>query len=109
MKKFYVTTAIDYVNAAPHIGHAYEKIAADVIARYYRMRAYDVRFLTGTDEHGIKVEKSAQAAGKSPIEFCDEIAATFQKSWVNLNLSFDYFIRTTEARHPDQCNQGWHQ
>jgi len=99
MKKFYVTTAIDYVNAAPHIGHAYEKIAADVIARYYRMRAYDVRFLTGTDEHGIKVEKSAQAAGKSPIEFCDEIAATFQKSWVNLNLSFDYFIRTTEARH----------
>ncbi|MCA0314158.1 MAG: methionine--tRNA ligase [Candidatus Melainabacteria bacterium] len=99
MKKFYVTTAIDYVNAAPHIGHAYEKIAADVIARYYRMRGYDVFFLTGTDEHGSKVEKSALAAGKTPIAFCDEIAETFKKSWLNLGLSFDYFIRTTEERH----------
>ncbi|HNN63678.1 MAG TPA: class I tRNA ligase family protein, partial [Candidatus Obscuribacter sp.] len=68
MKKFYVTTAIDYVNAAPHIGHAYEKIAADVVARYYRLRGFDVFFLTGVDEHGSKVEKSAQAAGKTPIE-----------------------------------------
>ncbi|MDX1988936.1 MAG: methionine--tRNA ligase [Candidatus Obscuribacter sp.] len=99
MKKFYVTTAIDYVNAAPHIGHAYEKIAADVVARYYRLRGFDVFFLTGVDEHGSKVEKSAQAAGKTPIQFCDEISSTFEKSWRNLNLSFDYFIRTTEERH----------
>jgi methionyl-tRNA synthetase len=69
MNKFYVTTAIDYVNAAPHIGHAYEKIAADVIARYYRMRGYDVRFLTGVDEHGIKIQRSAEAVGKTPPGF----------------------------------------
>ena len=99
MKKFYVTTAIDYVNAAPHIGHAYEKIAADVMARFYRLRGYDVFFLTGVDEHGSKVEKSAQAAGKTPIEFCDEMATKFKQSWLNLNLTFDHFIRTTEERH----------
>lgn len=99
MKKFYVTTAIDYVNAAPHIGHAYEKIAADIIARYYRMQGYDVRFLTGVDEHGTKVEKSAQAANKPPIEFCDEMALKFEQSWRNLNLTNDYFIRTTQAGH----------
>ncbi|MBS2008202.1 MAG: methionine--tRNA ligase [Cyanobacteria bacterium SZAS TMP-1] len=99
MKKYYVTTAIDYVNAAPHIGHAYEKIAADVIARFYRVRGYDVFFLTGVDEHGSKVEKSAQAAGKTPQEFCDEMAAKFEHSWKNLNLTYDHFMRTTEARH----------
>lgn len=99
MNKFYVTTAIDYVNAAPHIGHAYEKIAADVIARYYRMRAYDVLFLTGVDEHGIKIQRSAEAVGKTPQAFCDEISEMFKESWANLNLSFDRFIRTTEPAH----------
>ena len=99
MKKFYVTTAIDYVNAAPHIGHAYEKIAADVVARYHRLNGANVFFLTGVDEHGSKVEKSAEAAGMTPIAFCDQISSTFEKSWRNLNLSFDYFIRTTESRH----------
>lgn len=99
MKKFYVTTAIDYVNAAPHVGHAYEKIAADVVARYYRLKGHEVFFLTGVDEHGSKVEKSAIAAGKTPIAFCDEISDTFRKSWANLNLSFDRFIRTTEPAH----------
>lgn len=99
MKKFYVTTAIDYVNAAPHIGHAYEKIAADVIARYYRLNGYDVFFLTGVDEHGSKVEKSAEAAGMSPKAFCDQISKTFEQSWLNLGLSFDRFIRTTEPVH----------
>ncbi|MBK9620224.1 MAG: class I tRNA ligase family protein [Candidatus Obscuribacter sp.] len=69
MKKFYVTTAIDYVNAAPHIGHAYEKIAADVVARYHRLNGANVFFLTGVDEHGSKVEKSAEAAGMTPIAF----------------------------------------
>jgi len=99
MDKYYITTAIDYVNASPHIGHAYEKIAADILARYQRMHGKDVFFLTGVDEHGSKVEKSAAAAGKSPEEFCHEMSAKFEQAWRNLNLSFDYFIRTTEPKH----------
>ena len=99
MEKYYITTAIDYVNASPHIGHAYEKIAADILARYYRMHGRDVFFLTGVDEHGSKVEKSAAAAGKTPEAFCDEMSAKFEQAWRNLNLSFDSFIRTTEDRH----------
>ena len=97
--KYYVTTAIDYANAAPHIGHAYEKIAADVVARYQRLLGKDVFFLTGTDEHGIKVEKAAAAAGKSPQEFVDEIAGKFEDAWKRLMLSNDFFIRTTQDRH----------
>ncbi len=97
--KYYVTTAIDYANAAPHIGHAYEKIAADVVARYQRLLGKDVFFLTGTDEHGIKVEKAAAAAGLSPKEFVDGIAGKFQDAWKRLLISNDYFIRTTEERH----------
>ncbi|HEY9772178.1 MAG TPA: methionine--tRNA ligase [Planktothrix sp.] len=99
MGKYYITTAIDYVNASPHIGHAYEKIAADILARYHRMQGDDVFFLTGVDEHGSKVEKSAAQAGKSPEQFCDEMAALFEAAWRKLNLSYDYFIRTTEERH----------
>jgi methionyl-tRNA synthetase len=99
MQKFYVTTAIDYVNAAPHIGHAYEKIAADVLARHYRMRGRDVYFLTGSDEHGSKIEKSAHAQNKSPKAFCDEMSQKFKEAWGSLNLSFDKFIRTTEPNH----------
>jgi len=99
MEKYYVTTAIDYVNASPHIGHAYEKIAADVLARYHRMQGKEVFFLTGVDEHGSKVEKSAQAAGKTPIEFCNETSAKFEHAWRNLDISFDRFIRTTEESH----------
>lgn len=99
MSKYYVTTAIDYVNAPPHIGHAYEKIAADILARYHRLKGDDVFFLTGVDEHGSKVEKSAAAAGMTPKQFCDELAAKFEQSWRNLNVSFDSFIRTTEDRH----------
>jgi methionyl-tRNA synthetase len=99
MEKYYITTAIDYVNASPHIGHAYEKIAADILARYHRIRGNDVFFLTGVDEHGSKVEKSAQAAGKTPQAFCDEISAKFKEAWQNLDISFDSFIRTTEDRH----------
>jgi methionyl-tRNA synthetase len=97
--KYYVTTAIDYVNAAPHIGHAYEKIAADIVARHQRLLGRDVFFLTGTDEHGIKVEKAATAAGLSPQAFVDEIAGKFQNAWKQLGLSYDWFIRTTEPRH----------
>lgn len=99
MKKFYVTTAIDYVNASPHIGHAYEKIAADIVARYHRSTGKEVFFLTGVDEHGSKVEKSAQEAGKNPKEFCDEMSSKFKEAWAELNLSFDHFIRTTDGHH----------
>lgn len=99
MEKFYVTTAIDYVNATPHIGHAYEKIAADIIARYYRIRGRKVFFQTGVDEHGSKVEKSAIEAQKTPKEFCDEMAGKFQAAWQKLNLSYDKFIRTTDDYH----------
>ena len=99
MNKFYVTTAIDYVNASPHIGHAYEKIAADIVARYHRTRGKEVFFLTGVDEHGSKVEKSAVEAGKKPQEFCDDMSAKFKDAWGNLNLSFDHFIRTTDDYH----------
>lgn len=99
MKKYYVTTAIDYANAAPHIGHAYEKIAADIMSRFYRMQGADVFFLTGLDEHGTKVERSAQAAGLKPQEFCNQIAASFEKAWQGLNIKYDHYIRTTNAEH----------
>jgi methionyl-tRNA synthetase len=99
MEKFYVTTAIDYVNASPHIGHAYEKIAADILARYYRLKGRDVFFLTGVDEHGSKVERAAQQAGVTPKVFCDQMSGKFEQAWKALGLSYDYFIRTTEDRH----------
>ena len=99
MERFYITTAIDYVNASPHIGHAYEKIAADILARHNRIRGREVFFLTGVDEHGSKVQKSAEAAGKTPQAFCDEMAEKFRHAWKALDLSFDYFIRTSEERH----------
>ncbi len=97
--KFYITTAISYVNGEPHLGHAYEAISTDVIARFKRLDGYDVHFLTGTDEHGQKVEKTAQAAGKETRAFCDEIAAHFEQMTQDLNISNDEFIRTTEERH----------
>ncbi len=100
MEKYYVTTAIDYANAPPHIGHAYEKIAADIIARYQRLTGKKVFFLTGTDEHGSKVEKAALAAGfESPLAFVDETSSKFKEAWRRLLISNDDFIRTTEERH----------
>jgi methionyl-tRNA synthetase len=99
MPKFYVSTAIDYVNAAPHIGHAYEKIAADILARYYRLKGYEVFFLTGVDEHGLKVEKAAKAANITPETFCDQMSVKFIDAWQNLSISYDHFFRTTEERH----------
>lgn len=98
-KTFYVTTPIYYVNDVPHIGHAYTTVAADVIARYRRLTGYDVFFLTGTDEHGQKVEKSAQQAGETPIQLADRVVERFQSLWRTLNISNDDFIRTTEERH----------
>jgi methionyl-tRNA synthetase len=96
---FFVTTAIDYVNDVPHLGTAYEKIAADAIARYRRLRGDDTYFLMGNDEHSTNVEKAATAKGLDPQKYCDMMAQTFQTTWKKLNISYDGFIRTTEPRH----------
>jgi methionyl-tRNA synthetase len=98
-KKFYITTAIDYPNNRPHIGTAYEKIGADVIARYYRLAGYDTFFLMGTDEHSQNVEKAARQEGISPENFLERLVPEFREAWKRLNISFDDFIRTTERRH----------
>ena len=97
--KFYVTTPIYYVNARPHIGHAYTTIAADVLALHARMQGHDTWFLTGTDEHGQKVQRSAQAAGISPQQFADEVSATFRSLWQRMGIRYDQYIRTTDAAH----------
>jgi methionyl-tRNA synthetase len=99
MNKFYLTTAIDYVNGAPHVGHAYEKIMADVIARHMRQRCDDVYFLTGTDEHGIKLQKTAAEKGITPQELCDINSKKFIDAWKNLEISYDQLIRTTDSEH----------
>ncbi len=106
-KSFYITTAISYVNGPPHLGHAYEAISTDVIARFKRLDGFDVMFLTGTDEHGQKVEKTARANGKEPSDFCDDIAARFQEMARSLNISNDDFIRTTEPRHHESVQEIW--
>jgi methionyl-tRNA synthetase len=98
-QKFYLTTPIYYVNARPHIGHAYSTIAADVIARRHRLLGDDTFFLTGTDEHGQKVERSAAAAGIPPQQFTDEVSATFRSLWDRMGITYDDYIRTTEPRH----------
>ncbi|MCC5022461.1 MAG: methionine--tRNA ligase [Candidatus Synoicihabitans palmerolidicus] len=99
MKTFYITTAIDYVNGSPHLGHAYEKVLTDVIARFRRMMGDEVYFLTGTDEHGQKIQQSARARGVAPQAFVDAIAPQFQEMCNRLEISNDDFIRTTEERH----------
>jgi len=96
---YYVTTPIYYVNDVPHIGHAYTTIAADVLARFKRMDGYKVHFLTGTDEHGQKIERAAQAKGEKPIELADRVVERFKTLWSRLNISYDDFIRTSEDRH----------
>ena len=98
-KTFYVTTPIYYVNDKPHIGHAYTTVAADIISRYKRMCGYDVFFLTGTDEHGQKMEQSAEKQNMKPIELADKNNARFRELWKILNISHDDFIRTTQERH----------
>ncbi|BDV42567.1 methionine--tRNA ligase [Geotalea uraniireducens] len=98
-RTFYVTTPIYYVNDVPHIGHAYTTLAADVLARYKRLKGYDVFFLTGTDEHGQKVEKAANAAGETPLELADRVVKRFQALWEKLDISYSDFIRTTQERH----------
>lgn len=98
-KRFYLTTAIDYLNGVPHLGHAYEKVITDVIARAHRSLGEEVFFLTGLDEHGQKVQQAAQAEGKEPQAYCDELAAVWRAFAARLNLTNDDFIRTTEPRH----------
>ena len=98
-KKFYITTPIYYVNARPHIGHAYTTIACDTIARRHRMLGEDTFFLTGTDEHGQKIERAVEGSGKTPHKFADEISAEFRALWDRMGLTYDDFIRTTSDRH----------
>jgi len=104
---FYITTPIYYVNDAPHIGHAYTSIACDCLARFKRLDGYEVKFLTGTDEHGQKVEKSALKKGKNPQKFCDEISIKFKDLAKFLGISYDDFIRTTENRHKKAAQEFW--
>ncbi|MGB2603795.1 MAG: methionine--tRNA ligase [Candidatus Sulfotelmatobacter sp.] len=104
-KKFYITTPIYYVNARPHIGHAYTTIACDTIARRQRLLGADTFFLTGTDEHGQKIERAAQAAGKTPQQYADEISAEFRRLWKRMGISNDDFIRTTEDRHQKRVQE----
>lgn len=99
--KFYITTPIYYINAAPHIGHAYTTTVADVLARYYRLQLgkEQAYFLTGTDEHGMKVAEAAKKQGLAPQDFCDQVSAQFKEAWADLGIEYDYFIRTTETKH----------
>jgi methionyl-tRNA synthetase len=97
--KFYITTPIYYPSAKLHIGHTYCTTIADSLARYHRLKGDDVMFLTGSDEHGQKIQRAAEAKGMTPIEYVDEIVALFQQLWKKLNISNDDFIRTTEKRH----------
>ena len=98
-KKFYITTPIYYVNDVPHIGHAYTTVATDTIARYKRLKGHDVLFLTGTDEHGQKVEKTALSNNETPKALADRVVLRFKNLWEKLNISNNDFIRTTEDRH----------
>lgn len=107
MSKFYVTTAIDYVNASPHIGHALEKVQADTMARFHRLLGKDVFFLTGTDEHGTKLYRAAKERGMEPKEFCDLMSEKFVELTKALNISNDYFVRTTDERHERAAKKLW--
>ena len=98
-KPFYITTPIYYPSGNPHIGHCYTTVACDSIARYRRMQGYDVMFLTGTDEHGLKIEQKAAEKGVTPKEYVDEIVKTFKGLWKFMNISYDRYIRTTDDYH----------
>jgi methionyl-tRNA synthetase len=97
--RFYLTTAIDYVNSRPHLGTAYEKITADIIARYMRLAGVPTHFLMGNDEHSLNVFRRAKEEGLDPKAYCDQMEREFREVWQRLDMSFDDFIRTTEPRH----------
>jgi len=99
MSKYYLTTPIYYVNAQPHIGHVYTTVAADALARWFRLQGREVFFLTGTDEHGSKIENAAREAGISPGEMADRMSKNFRDLWVAMEIKPDRFIRTTEPEH----------
>ncbi|NCU73152.1 MAG: methionine--tRNA ligase [Candidatus Fonsibacter ubiquis] len=107
MKNFYLTTPIYYPSAKPHMGHAYSSISADVIARFKRIEGYNVNFLTGTDEHGLKIQRAAEKQQKDPKNFCDEISRNFIDLAKKLNLTNTDFIRTTEDRHKKTVSKLW--
>jgi methionyl-tRNA synthetase len=106
-RPYYITTAISYPNDAPHIGHAYEAVATDALARFRRLQGRDVFFLTGTDEHGIKMLQTAKAQGITPAELADRNTPKFQEMVRVLNCSNDDFIRTREKRHVRACQELW--
>src|SRR3984893_13115167 len=106
-KKFYITTPIYYVNARPHIGHAYTTIACDVIARRQRMMGFDTYFLTGTDEHGQKIERAALAAGKTPLQLTNEVSAKIRALWDRMGITYDDFSRHTSERHKRGVQALW--
>ncbi len=103
--RFFITTPIYYVNADPHVGHAYTTIMADVIARHHRQRGEDVFFLTGTDEHGAKIARAAEDAGRTPKEHADDLSARFREMGRVLGASNDFFIRTTDDQHKAMVQQ----
>ena len=105
--RFYLTTPIYYVNAEPHLGHAYATMLADAIVRARRLLGQDVMFVTGTDEHGQKVERAARKAGLEPIAFVDRVSQSFRALFRELNISNDDFIRTTETRHRRSVEEIW--
>ena len=104
---FYITTAISYPNGKPHIGHAYEAIAADAMARFRRAQGRDVRLVTGTDEHGLKMVQTARAAGQETLDYAEEMSGYFRKMCDDLNISYDAFVRTTEPRHYEASKTIW--
>ncbi len=106
-KNFYITTPIYYPSGKPHVGHAYSSIVADILARFKRLEGYNVLFLTGTDEHGLKIQREAEKNKKEPKIFCDELTLKFQELTKKLNLSNDDFIRTTEKRHHKSVEEIW--
>ena len=106
-RPYYLTTPIYYVNDKPHIGHAYTTLACDVMARFKSLDGYDVAFLTGTDEHGQKVEKAAEAADLTPQHFTDQVSQNFRDLTKAMDFSNDDFIRTTEERHKAACQKIW--
>ena len=106
-KNFYITTPIYYPSGKPHMGHAYSSILADVFARFNRNDNKNVFFLTGTDEHGLKIQKSAEKEGLDPLLYCNKISNVFKDLTKNLNLSNDDFIRTTEERHHKSVKELW--
>ncbi|MBE9521618.1 MAG: class I tRNA ligase family protein, partial [Proteobacteria bacterium] len=105
LNAFYITTPIYYVNAEPHLGHAYTTIVADVIARFYGLAGFETFFLTGTDEHGDKVVEAATKAGETVKAYVDRISTTFREAWPKLDIANDYFIRTTDKNHQDTVKE----